>query len=83
MFPDYVKGSGERQPDGSEILQVDTYPLTIYSAAAVQELRAEVTSLRAENSELRERLAKLESLVGVLVESADRSSHLGGITGLH
>ncbi len=28
----------EKLPDGSDILQVDTYPLTIYSAAAIQEL---------------------------------------------
>jgi len=38
VFPDHVKSSGEKLTDGSEILQVDTYPLTIYSAAAVQEL---------------------------------------------
>jgi prepilin-type N-terminal cleavage/methylation domain-containing protein len=29
VFPEDVKGSGQRLPDGSEILQVDTYPLTI------------------------------------------------------
>ena len=56
VFPDHVKGSGERLPDGSEILQVDTYPLTIYAAAAIQELRAE-------NDALRQRLARLEALV--------------------
>jgi hypothetical protein len=38
VFPDYVQGSGEYFPDGHEILQVDPWPLTIYSAAAVQEL---------------------------------------------
>jgi hypothetical protein len=46
-----VKGSGETLPDGSEILQVDTYPLTIYSAAAVQELHWE-------NRELKQKLAE-------------------------
>ncbi len=39
VFPDHVKSSGEKLPgSGDEILQVDTFPLTIYSAAAVQEL---------------------------------------------
>ncbi len=56
VFPDHVKSSAERLPDGSEILQVDTYPLTIYSAAAIQELRAENVALRA-------RLAKLEAMI--------------------
>jgi hypothetical protein len=60
VFPDHVKGSGEKLPDGSEILQVDTYPLTIYSAAAVQELHRETKTLRSENAELRKRLADLE-----------------------
>jgi|GEM_PF-865209 len=63
VFPDHVKGSGERLPDGSEILQVDTYPLTIYSAAAIQELRSEKD---AEIKALRERIERLESLIGNL-----------------
>jgi len=60
VFPDAVKGSGEKLPDGSEILQVDTYPLTIYSAAAIQELNQK---LEAENAELKARLERLERLV--------------------
>ncbi len=74
IFPDHVKGSGERLPDGSEILQVDTYPLTIYSAAAIQELRAEKDAeiaalqqsndrLAASNADLAHRLAKLETMI--------------------
>ncbi|MEZ6242943.1 MAG: tail fiber domain-containing protein [Phycisphaerales bacterium] len=66
VFPDEVKGSGERLPDGSEILQVDTYPLTIYSAAAVQELHAiveqqktEIASLQSDNESL---AAQVEAL---------------------
>ena len=46
VFPDDVKSSGEKLPDGSPILQVDTYPLTIYSAAAVQELHRENEALK-------------------------------------
>lgn len=47
VFPDHVQSSGEKLPDGSDILQVDTYPLTIYSAAAVQELARENQALKA------------------------------------
>jgi len=67
VFPDEVKSSGERMADGSEILQVDTYPLTIYSAAAIQELnqklQAELKRRDVENGELKQRLEKLERLV--------------------
>jgi hypothetical protein len=55
-----VKSSGETLPDGSEILRVDTYPLTIYSAAAVQELHRENKLLRGKISGLEERLRKIE-----------------------
>lgn len=54
VFPDSVKPSGDRLPDGDPILSVDTYPLTIYSAAAVQELYGK---LRAQNAELKQELA--------------------------
>jgi len=60
IFPNDVKGSGETLPDGSEILQVDTYPLTIYSAAAVQELHRENQLLRGKIAGLEERLHKIE-----------------------
>jgi hypothetical protein len=57
VFPDWVQSSGERLPgDGEEILQVDTYPINIYTAAAVQELAKE-------NAELRKRLERLERLL--------------------
>ncbi len=59
VFPEHVQGSGEFLPDGSEILQVDTYPLTIYSAAAVQELRGVVNDQDARIAELE---AKVESM---------------------
>ena len=56
-----VKSSGETLPDGSPILQVDTYPLTIYSAAAVQELHRENEALKKQLADQDERLGKLEA----------------------
>ena len=48
---------------GDPILQVDTYPLTIYSAAAIQELNRKVEQKETEITELKSRLEKLERLV--------------------
>lgn len=61
VFPEHVRGSGDRLPDGSEILQVDIHPLTIYSAAAIQELRAVVRAKEARIAALEERLISLEA----------------------
>jgi hypothetical protein len=63
VFPDHVKSSGEKLPDGSELLQVDTYPLTIYSAAAVQELNRELKQKQKAIEELTARLDRLEQIV--------------------
>lgn len=64
VFPDDVKSSGEKLPNGEEILQVDTYPLTIYSAAAIQELNhkleKDLKSKELEIDSLKQRLEKLE-----------------------
>ena len=56
IFPDYVKSSKEKLSNGDEILQVDAYPLTVYSAAAVQELLTLVKSKDAKIAQLKERL---------------------------
>lgn len=63
VFPDHVKESGEFLSDGSPILQVDTYPLTIYSAAAVQELHRENRDLKQRLSDQETRLRKLEEMM--------------------
>ncbi len=64
MSPDDVKSSGEKLPDGSdEILQVDTYPLTIYSAAAVQELHRENELLKKKLADQEARLRKIEAAI--------------------
>lgn len=63
VFPDHVQSSGESLPDGSPILQVDTYPLVIYSAAAVKELHRENTALKERLASQEERLRRLEALV--------------------
>jgi alpha-tubulin suppressor-like RCC1 family protein len=64
VFPDDVKSSGESLDDGSPILQVDTYPLTIYTAAAVQELRRENQALKQQVAAQELRLRKLEAALG-------------------
>ncbi|MBJ7425186.1 MAG: hypothetical protein JHD23_11930, partial [Akkermansiaceae bacterium] len=56
-------------PDGSEILQVDTYPLTIYSAAAVQELHRENQQQHRENKLLRGKITGLEERLRKIEES--------------
>lgn len=63
VFPEHVKGSGEFLPDGTEILQVDTYPLTIYSAAAIQELHRENEAMKKTIAEQEARLRRLEAIV--------------------
>jgi hypothetical protein len=63
IFPSDVKESGEIMPDGSSILQVDTYPLTIYSAAAIQELHRENNALKEQVAAQERRLRKLEEAV--------------------
>jgi cell shape-determining protein MreC len=45
------------------ILQVDTYPLTIYSAAAVQELAKENEKLKKQLADQETRLKKLEEAI--------------------
>jgi hypothetical protein len=79
-FPDDVTPGGDKLANGESILQVDSYPLTVYSAAAVQELHqivkakeAEIAALKedsqakqTEMTSLKDRLSKLEALVGKL-----------------
>ena len=63
VFPEDVKSSGEHLSDGGEILQVDTYPLTIYAAAAIQELNKKLEGKLAEQAaELKSRENELHSL---------------------
>ena len=54
VFPEAVTESGERLPDGSPVLQVDTYPALITALAAIRELSEQ-------NAELRARLERLET----------------------
>lgn len=70
VFPDHVQDSGEKLPTGEEILQVDTYPLTIYTAAAVQELHRTIAGQQEQIAGLEARLAGLESLVSRLAATS-------------
>jgi len=66
VFPDAVKSSGEKLADGSDILQVDTYPLTIYAAAGVQELHTLVRAGAGEVDSLKARLSAAEGELAAL-----------------
>jgi len=72
VFPDYVRRSGETL-EGEGILQADTYPLTIYTAAAVQELSGLVQQRDAQIARQQTRIdelsARLERLERVLSKS--------------
>ncbi len=68
VFPEYVKRSGEKLADGEDILQVDSYPLTIYAAAAVKELHSQLKEKDAKIAELKGRLAKLETMMTRLAQ---------------
>jgi predicted RNase H-like nuclease (RuvC/YqgF family) len=56
-------------PDGSPILQVDTYPLTIYAAAAVQELHRENRELKKKIADQDRKFADQESRLRRLEEA--------------
>jgi endosialidase-like protein len=66
VFPEHVKRSGEQLASGDDILQVDTYPLTIYSAAAVQELNQKLKEKDGKIAAMERRLADLERLVAAV-----------------
>jgi len=55
VFPAFV------QDDGEGYLQIDTYPVTPYLVAAVQELNKTIEQLKAENNELKKRIEILEN----------------------
>ncbi|MHC4501549.1 MAG: hypothetical protein ACYS21_20870, partial [Planctomycetota bacterium] len=73
----------EKLPNGEEILQVDAYPLTVYSAAAVQELHTivkakeaeiatqnvEIAALKKHNDQMEARLATMEAAISKLISS--------------
>jgi hypothetical protein len=71
VFPEDVKRSGEKLPSGEDILQVDTYPLTIYSAAAIQELNQK---LEAQAREKDVHIRTLEKEVWELKQAVKRLS---------
>jgi hypothetical protein len=69
VFPEWVKSSGEFLPNtdpedpANGILQVDTWPLTIYSAAAIKELNERDRKKDAQIAALEARIAALEKLL--------------------
>jgi Chaperone of endosialidase len=71
VFPEDVQSSGEKLSDGNAILQVDTYPLTIYSAAAIQELNQKMQRKETEITDLKRSVEELKALVSSLGQKRD------------
>ena len=69
IFPTAVTSSGERLADGSEILQVDTYPAMIHALAAIQELHTKAKCLAEENVGLRTTLAAITKRLSKIEEA--------------
>jgi hypothetical protein len=76
VFPDSVKDSGETFK-GEPVLQVDTYPATMYAISAIQELHgllknrdAELAKLREQNANLEKRLSALEAASGFISKAS-------------
>ena len=68
VFSDDVKGPGERLPDGSEMLQVDAYPLTNYTSA-IQELQLEAKAKDEKIADLTARLERMEATMARVTNS--------------
>lgn len=66
VFPDAVQAGGDQLSNGDKVLQVDTYPATIYSIAAIQEL----------DRELKARDARINALERTVAELAATLKHL-------
>ncbi|RJP30477.1 MAG: hypothetical protein C4547_16620 [Phycisphaerales bacterium] len=87
VFPDAVRPSGEHMPDGSPILQADTYLLTIYATAAIQELHAivqkqqeTIAALERERATAQKRTRSLEERIAAL-EAFVRAFPVDGTAG--
>ncbi len=77
VFPDAVKESGETL-QGQPILQVDTYPATMFAITAIQELHGmlksrddEVAKLKQQNAALEKRLNAIERSAGLISKNSD------------
>lgn len=83
VFPDYVKSSGEQLANSDEeILQVDPFPLTIYSAAGIQELHQIVQEKEVKIVALQARVTALEDSVCKISPSTRASSFGMAVPGL-
>jgi hypothetical protein len=69
VFPESVQEGSDRLPDGTPVLQVDTYPATITAIAAVKELNAKLRAKDQELEALRKRLERLEKLLSLEVDA--------------
>lgn len=73
VFPDSVKGSGEFLPDGSEILQLDSYNANIVAIKAIQELDVKTTQIENNLAQVVSKQNEVGGSVPVIVVNNDTS----------
>jgi hypothetical protein len=65
VFPDSVSESGDTLPDGSRVLQVDTYPASIHALAAIRELHEMAELKERRIADLEKRFNRFEPLLAL------------------
>ena len=74
VFPASVQEGGDKLANGESVLQVDTYPATIYSIAAIQELDRKVKARDARVAELEQSVAELKSLLQTMLQKSNKGA---------
>ena len=74
VFPASVQEGGDKLSNGESVLQVDTYPATIYSIAAIQELDRKVKARDARVAELEKNVAELKSLLQTMLQKSNKGA---------
>jgi len=74
VFPASVQKGGDKLADGESVLQVDTYPATIYSIAAIQELDRKLKARDARVAELEQDVAELKSLLQTMLQKSNKGA---------
>ena len=69
-----MQEGGDKLSNGESVLQVDTYPATIYSIAAIQELDCKLKARDARVAELEQSVAELKSLLQTMLQKSNKGA---------